>query len=86
MSCNLLDMHQCTIEDQCLINKHLISLKLLNFETPQVGFEPTTNRLTVDRSATELLRITKSVLDNNSECSDNWQGFMESIFCTTVLS
>ncbi len=25
--------------------------------TPQVGFEPTTNRLTVDRSATELLRI-----------------------------
>ena len=24
--------------------------------TPQVGFEPTTNRLTVDRSTTELLR------------------------------
>ena len=24
--------------------------------SPQVGFEPTTNRLTVDRSATELLR------------------------------
>ena len=23
---------------------------------PQVGFEPTTNRLTVDRSTTELLR------------------------------
>jgi hypothetical protein len=25
--------------------------------TPQVGLEPTTNRLTVDRSTTELLRI-----------------------------
>jgi hypothetical protein len=25
-------------------------------KSPQVGFEPTTNRLTVDRSATELLR------------------------------
>ena len=25
-------------------------------KTPQVGFEPTTNRLTVDRSTTELLR------------------------------
>ena len=24
--------------------------------TPQVGFEPTTNRLTADRSTTELLR------------------------------
>ncbi len=26
-------------------------------KTPQVGFEPTTNRLTADRSTTELLRI-----------------------------
>ena len=25
--------------------------------TPQVGFEPTTNRLTADRSTTELLKI-----------------------------
>ena len=25
--------------------------------TPQAGFEPATNRLTVDRSTTELLRI-----------------------------
>jgi hypothetical protein len=25
---------------------------------PEVGFEPTTNRLTADRSTTELLRIT----------------------------
>jgi len=25
-------------------------------KTPQVGFEPTTNRLTVDRSTAELLR------------------------------
>ncbi len=26
------------------------------FKTPQVGFEPTTNRLTAERSTTELLR------------------------------
>ena len=26
-------------------------------KTPQVGFEPTTNRLTADRSTPELLRI-----------------------------
>jgi hypothetical protein len=26
---------------------------------PEVGFEPTTNRLTADRSTTELLRIVK---------------------------
>ena len=26
------------------------------FQTPQVGFEPTTNRLTADRSTPELLR------------------------------
>jgi|TARA_B100000524_G_scaffold234996_1_gene125080 hypothetical protein len=26
-------------------------------KTPQVGFEPTTNRLTAERSTTELLRI-----------------------------
>gem|GEM_PF-4114329 len=35
----------------CCVNETLL------LETPQVGFEPTTNRLTVDRSATELLRI-----------------------------
>jgi hypothetical protein len=28
----------------------------LLLKTPQVGFEPTTNRLTADRSTTELLR------------------------------
>ena len=27
-----------------------------NLKTPQVGFEPTTNRLTADRSTPELLR------------------------------
>jgi hypothetical protein len=27
------------------------------FLTPQVGLEPTTNRLTADRSTTELLKI-----------------------------
>jgi hypothetical protein len=27
------------------------------FKTPRVGFEPTTNRLTADRSTTELPRI-----------------------------
>ena len=29
---------------------------MLNTKSPQVGFEPTTNRLTVERSTTELLR------------------------------
>ena len=45
------------------------------FKTPQVGFEPTTNRLTVDRSATELLRIAVSAINNNSECKTYWQVF-----------
>jgi hypothetical protein len=27
------------------------------YQSPQVGFEPTTNRLTADRSTTELLKI-----------------------------
>ena len=31
--------------------------ELIPRHTPQVGFEPTTNRLTVDGSAAELLRI-----------------------------
>ena len=30
---------------------------LFYYLTPQVGLEPTTNRLTVDSSTTELLRI-----------------------------
>ena len=29
---------------------------LLSYLTPQAGFEPATNRLTADRSTTELLR------------------------------
>ena len=29
----------------------------MNTKSPQVGLEPTTNRLTADRSTTELLRI-----------------------------
>jgi hypothetical protein len=32
---------------------------------PEVGFEPTTNRLTADRSTAELLR---SVVGQNSSC------------------
>jgi hypothetical protein len=36
-------------------------------KTPQVGFEPTTNRLTADRSTTELLRITREAY-----LSDKW--------------
>ena len=42
-----------------------------SFSTPQVGFEPTTNRLTVDRSATELLRIALLAMNNDSECISN---------------
>ena len=34
----------------------------MNLKTPQVGLEPTTNRLTVDRSTTELLRNAGKVL------------------------
>jgi hypothetical protein len=43
--------------EQTLIKKRG-QLKKANplHKTPQVGFEPTTNRLTADRSATELLR------------------------------
>lgn len=48
----------------------------LFLKTPQVGFEPTTNRLTVDRSATELLRIALLALNNNSECPCTWQVFL----------
>ena len=52
-------------------------------ETPQVGFEPTTNRLTVDRSATELLRIVvfrlcvSPAINNNNQNPNNWQGFFQ---------
>jgi hypothetical protein len=37
---------------------------VLFFLTPQVGFEPTTNRLTADRSTTELLRIANSYINS----------------------
>ncbi len=37
------------------------------FLTPQVGFEPTTNRLTADRSTTELLRIANSYTNGTRE-------------------
>ena len=35
--------------------------------SPQVGFEPTTNRLTADRSTPELLRI---FLTSKLQCTD----------------
>ena len=39
-----------------IIRKEHFLLKLFNiFKTPQVGIEPTTYRLTADRSTTELL-------------------------------
>ena len=39
-----------------IIRKEHLLLKLFNiFKTPQVGIEPTTYRLTADRSTTELL-------------------------------
>ena len=45
------------IQDERLNNYYLIKTFDFNFfETPQVGFEPTTNRLTVGRSTPELLR------------------------------
>ncbi len=40
-----------------LLSKKFLSILLYHeTETPQVGLEPTTNRLTADRSTTELLR------------------------------
>ena len=42
-------------------------LFLLNYLSPQVGFEPTTNRLTADRSTPELLRI---FLTSKLQCTD----------------
>ena len=47
-----------TLPVLCKINYNKRSLKFKeNRLTPQVGFEPTTTRLTVERSTTELLRI-----------------------------
>ena len=43
---------------------HLKDVFLLS---PQVGFEPTTNRLTADRSTPELLRI---FLTSKLQCTD----------------
>ena len=42
-------------------------LPLYDIRTPQVGFEPTTNRLTADRSTPELLRI---FLTSKLQCTD----------------
>jgi hypothetical protein len=39
-----------------------LSYSLISFLTPRVGFEPTTNRLTADRSTTELPRKAQSQL------------------------
>ncbi len=36
---------------------HVDEIRVLPKMAPEVGFEPTTNRLTADRSTTELLRI-----------------------------
>ena len=38
------------------IVKLVDGIRIIIFKTPQVGFEPTTNRLTADRSTPELLR------------------------------
>ena len=35
---------------------HQLTLVAVAIKTPQAGFEPATNRLTADRSTTELLR------------------------------
>jgi hypothetical protein len=46
-------------ERSCRLEKPLV-VRRLKF-APEVGFEPTTNRLTADRSTTELLWIVTSV-------------------------
>jgi hypothetical protein len=47
-------------------------LQIVEVKTPQVGFEPTTNRLTVDRSTTELLRNAYFIVQ---KAVTVWQGF-----------
>ena len=60
--------------NRCSEKCHKVDFAFL-FKTPQVGFEPTTNRLTVDRSTTELLRINFAAITNNSEEETNLQVF-----------
>lgn len=38
------------------MTRNIPNIKAKKYRSPQVGFEPTTNRLTADRSTTELLR------------------------------
>jgi hypothetical protein len=40
-----------------LIYSDITPIQIYSLKTPRVGFEPTTNRLTADRSTTELPRI-----------------------------
>ena len=54
----------------------------MHCKTPQVGFEPTTNRLTVDRSATELLRIAHN-LNKYSEKKNFWQVLLQKKIVST---
>ena len=66
-------------------NKLMYAIAYSNFKTPQVGFEPTTNRLTVDRSATELLRIAALAICNISGNKNKWQGICKRNFQLTDL-
>jgi hypothetical protein len=48
---------------------------IIPYLTPQAGFEPATNRLTADRSTTELLR---NALNTNSSLKKRiWQVLLE---------
>ena len=57
---------------------------LYSTNTPQVGLEPTTNRLTADCSTTELLRIIKLVNCNLSHFLPNYKYF-ETIYDKNYL-
>ena len=50
---------------QCNITLEDVEKNNLNI-TPQVGLEPTTIRLTAERSTTELLKKTKNIIQDSN--------------------
>lgn len=55
--CHLLVKKEVFSLLNCKYNFILEKVQLFYYLSPQVGLEPTTNRLTADRSTAELLRI-----------------------------
>ena len=53
--------------------------------TPRVGFEPTTNRLTADRSTAELPRIAFTI-NNHIDKKNIWQVFSQNFFTLSLAT